>query len=220
MVIIEDNELTVFSHPMASFKFASQPFSLDSFHEAIHITNSSIQQKYIASRYDDSPLPRDHLWSVYDFQDYLKTIDREGAWENMIYPQMKRAINALIIGSLPYIDLKPGRFELFGADWIITENFSTYLLEANYAPGMGYITPVSKLVCGTLMEDVVKVTVDWVMDRTADTGGFEVTYRTPIYKTENHRYVNAKDEEKKLSGKHNSATAKWIHYIQNPTPIP
>uniref|UniRef100_A0A336M1Y4 CSON007676 protein n=1 Tax=Culicoides sonorensis TaxID=179676 RepID=A0A336M1Y4_CULSO len=220
LVTIEDNELTAFSHPMASFKFASQPFSLDTFHEAVHITNSSIQQKYIASRYDESPLPRDHLWSIIEFKDYLTTIGLEHAWEELIYPQMKRALIAITVGSLPYIDLKPGRFELFGCDWIITDNFQVYLLEINYAPGLGYITPVSKVVCGTVMEDVVKVTVDWVKDRTASTGGFEIIYRTPIYKTLNSRYVNAADEEKRLSGRNKSATATWIKYIHNPTPIP
>lgn len=104
---------------------------------------------------------------------------------------------------------------------------------------MGYITPASKVsafkymlieqlnhryrlkvVCGTLMEDVVKVTVDWVKDRTANIGGFEVIYRTPIYKTLNHRYVNVADEEKRLSGRNRSSTATWIKYIHNPTPIP
>lgn len=116
LITIEDNELTAFTHPMASFKFASQPFSLDTFHEAVHITNSSIQQKYIASRYDESPLPHDHLWSIIEFKDYLATIGLEHAWEELIYPQMKRALVAITIGSLPYIDLKPGRFELFGCD--------------------------------------------------------------------------------------------------------
>lgn len=164
LITIENNELTAFAHPMASFKFASQPFSLDTFHEAVHITNSSIQQKYLASRYDNSPLPHDHLWSIIEFKDYLTTIGLEHAWEELIYPQMKRALVAITIGSLPYIDLKPGRFELFGCDCkiflthvlqsdhnvllflgIITENFQVYLLEINYAPGMGYITPVSKV---------------------------------------------------------------------------
>lgn len=218
MVTIEEDCITAWAHPICSFKFASQEFTLESTHESIHITNSSIQQKYMLSRYDDSPLPLDHLWSNIEFIDHLKRIGEGYRFDSDIYPAMKRALKALTVGSLPHIDLKPGRFELFGVDWILARDFSLHLLEVNYAPGLGYIANVSKFVCGSIMEDVVKVTVDYMRHRSTDTGGFEKIFQTPIYKSATKRFVNVNEAEQKLSGKYRTPTATYVTYHQNLNP--
>lgn len=104
---------------------------------------------------------------------------------------------------------------MFGCDWILSEDFSCNLLEVNYAPGLGYIANVSKFVCGTIMEDVVKVTVDYMRNRSAQTGGFEKIFQTPVYKSNFKRFVNVEEAEKKLSGKFRTPTANFVNYHQN-----
>lgn len=54
------------------------------------------------------------------------------------------------------IELRPGRFELFGLDWIINSDFTPYLLEVNRGPSLQHFTPVSVLANNKLMSDLVK----------------------------------------------------------------
>lgn len=77
-------------------------------------------------------------------------------WEEEIVPAMKQAISNIFLSSVSEIELKPGRFELFGNDWILTEDFETYLLEVNRPPSLAYYSPVSTVVCGAISEDIVR----------------------------------------------------------------
>lgn len=169
------------------------------------------------SRYDDSPLPMDHLWSQKEFIEYLKEQGIGYKFDGEIYPAMKKSIRTLVIGALPHIDLKAGRFELFGCDWIVAGDMSVYLLEVNAAPGLQYDNPVLKYVCGTIMEDTVRVTVDYMKDKGASTGQFELLFTTPIYKNNGKRFVNVREAEKSLTGKLNTPTSNWVNFLQAPT---
>lgn len=77
-------------------------------------------------------------------------------WEDYIYPEIKRSLRKLANSICFHTEMKPGRFELFGCDWIIGEDFKPYLLEINRPPCLGIYSPVSVTVCGTICEDIVK----------------------------------------------------------------
>lgn len=96
------------------------------------------------------------LWSIDQLIEYFGSIGQPNVWKNQIYPVIKSVIVSIVETSIDSIDLKPGRFELFGNDWIITNDFKPYLLEVNRCPGLSYYSPVSKYVCGTIMEDLIK----------------------------------------------------------------
>lgn len=134
LIMIDETHIRCFSHWICSVKFASQSFSLDDFDESIHITNACIQQKYRQS--SSIHLPDHHMWTLDQLREYFVYIGRKGVWEREIYPKMKEVIQSIVKESVLDIDLKPGRFELFGNDWIITDDCKPYLLEVNRCPGL------------------------------------------------------------------------------------
>lgn len=179
LIQIDSNVLRVWCSPISSIKFASCEFNLRCFHEAIHITNTAVQMKY--KNRSKNPLPQDHLWSIYDFTNHLSRNGDKFLWRDVIYPQMKKVIIEIVKGSWEYIDKKPGRFELFGCDWILTHDYKPILLEINRPPSLEYYTPVSGIVCGQIMEDIIRVTVDYAKSSYAYTGSFEIIYERKIF---------------------------------------
>ncbi|XP_063696391.1 tubulin glycylase 3B-like [Culicoides brevitarsis] len=95
---------------------------------------------------------------------------------------MMKSLEAVTLASVDHIEMKPGRFELFGCDYLITENYQMYLLEINRGPAMCYYTPISKYVCGTVMEDILKVVLDLPKDPNASTGGWDKIFEMPLLK--------------------------------------
>lgn len=155
LITIDNNYLRTWSHTTAcTIKFASEPFSLQDFHEAKHITNTAIQMKY--SKVSHPYLPHHHMWSLGAFILYLNTLDKGYLWNDYIYPRMVRTVQAVTEASIDNIELTPGRFELFGCDWMLTNDFKPYLLEINRCPSLEYYSPVSEIVVGKVTEDLVK----------------------------------------------------------------
>lgn len=112
---------------------------------------------------------------------YLETEYGKGdVWEKSIYPEIKRSLRKISHSIAHHTELTAGRFEIFGCDWIITEDYVPYLLEINRPPCLGIYSPVSVSVCGKICEDLVKVVVDRMMNGEEDTGEFEVIYKAKI----------------------------------------
>lgn len=156
MITIDASYLRSWTHRLCTIKFAAHEFTFKNFNKAVHVTNTSINRKYKKESTVDNPIPENHMWSIDDLVLYFKEIGKENIWEDTIYPYMKKSLEAVTLASIDHIELKPGRFELFGCDYLITENYQMYLLEINRGPAMCYYTPVSKYVCGTVMEDILK----------------------------------------------------------------
>lgn len=179
LVTMDDKSIKFWTHPVSSIKFASSEFTLDDLTESIHITNAYVQQKYHATP-KDNPIPYHRMWSNDDFIAYLKSKGMEYVWHEKVYPSMKKYLIEIAKSVCINIEKKPGRFELFGCDWIITEDYNVYLLEIQRPPGMGYYSQVSIIVCGKILEDTIRVTVDYQNDSKASTGGFEIIYEEEI----------------------------------------
>lgn len=154
LITIDSNYLRAWSHPICTVKFASKPFSLDDFSEAIHITNTAVQYKYQETSHPN--LPKHHMWSIGALILYLNSIDKGHLWNSYVYPKIKTTLQNITLASIDNIELMPGRFELFGCDWIITNDFKPYLLEINRCPSLEYYSPVSRIVCGNITEDLIK----------------------------------------------------------------
>lgn len=189
LVTVDATHVRVWTSPVSSIKFASSEFTLDDLDESIHITNAYVQQKYRAQP-KAKPIPSHRMWSWLEFIDYLDSIGADFAWDK-IYTSMKLSIISIVTASFDNIEKKPGRFELFGVDWLVTYNFETFLLEVQRPPGMGTYSSVSTLVCGTILEDVVRVTVDYAADHTASTGTFEVIFERPIQPADEVAVIDA-----------------------------
>ena len=71
-------------------------------------------------------------------------------------------------------------FEVFGLDVMVDESFNTWLLEINRGPYLEK-SPLTKNLQGRpadltyhVVEDMLKVLIDWEEDNSADTGGFKL----------------------------------------------
>ena len=105
-------------------------------------------------------------------------------WETELVEKIKN----LVINSLESVqdmfDVKRGQqHELFGYDVMIDDDFNCWLIEVNSSPAMDYSTPVTERLVKMVLEDTVKVVVDYAQAPTAkkkakvDTGLYECIYR-------------------------------------------
>lgn len=142
------------SHPLCSIKVCSKKFSLLDFHESCHITNTSIQLKYHEKT--DVNLPDHHMMSLASLNQYFEQIGKKDVYFDVIYPEMKRVLKAFVAVSYDHIEHRPGRYQLFGCDWMITDDYKVFLIEINATPSLEHYTPVSNVLIDTVLEDLVK----------------------------------------------------------------
>jgi len=136
-------------------RFSSQEYSLSNHHESVHLTNYAIQKKYTNGK-RDKRLPSENMWDCYSFQAYLRQIGKYNMWLERIFPGMRKAIVGCMLASQENMDRRPNTFELFGADFMICENFYPWLIEINSSPDLGATTSVTARMCPQCLEDVVK----------------------------------------------------------------
>ncbi|KMQ98084.1 tubulin--tyrosine ligase-like protein 8 protein [Lasius niger] len=169
--------LTLWMYRESYLRFCSQKFSLDDFHESIHLCNHAIQCKYNNCGDRDPALPTDNMWDATTFKEFLKSQGHGDAWDELIYPGMKQGLVGSLLASQEAMDRRKNSFELYGADFMIMEDFSVWLIEINSHPDMSYSTSVTTRLCRQVMEDTIKVVVDFREDKNANTGDFELAYK-------------------------------------------
>lgn len=156
-------------------RFSSQAYNLHNYHESVHLTNYAVQKKYVVDQERDERLPGENMWDCHSFQTYLRQIGKQDLWTDRIYPGielriakdhllncsrnltgMQRAIIGTMLASQDTMDRRPNTFELFGADFMICENYYPWLIEINSSPDLGNTTSVTARMCPQCLEDVVK----------------------------------------------------------------
>lgn len=78
------------------------------------------------------------------------------AWDELIYPGMKQGLVGSLLASQEAMDRRKNSFELYGADFMVMEDFSVWLIEINSHPDMSYSTSVTTRLCRQVMEDTIK----------------------------------------------------------------
>lgn len=138
-------------------RFSSQTYNLRKLHESIHLTNNSVQKKYETSLID-AELPSYNMWDSGQFENYLSNIGYPDNFKNIVYPGMKQCITAAVLMHQNKMIKRRNCFELYGADFILTEDHQPWLLEINSAPALFSSTPVTAKMCPKVLEDVIKGT--------------------------------------------------------------
>jgi tubulin monoglycylase TTLL3/8 len=136
-------------------RFSSQTYNLRKLHESIHLTNNSVQCKYKNTSLD-SALPSYNMWDSNDFVRYLTNIGYPNTFKETVYPGMKQCITAAVLMHQDKMVVRKNCFELYGADFILTEDFQPWLLEINSNPALYGSTPVTARMCPKVLEDVIK----------------------------------------------------------------
>lgn len=97
------------------------------------------------------------MWHLSAFLEYLVKLGIDPkVWIDVIYPGMIKNILLIVYASLVETDLVKNNFELYGADFMITEDLFPVLIEVNGTPDLSGTTIVSKTVCDGVLEDLCK----------------------------------------------------------------
>ncbi|CAG9767549.1 unnamed protein product [Ceutorhynchus assimilis] len=190
--------LTIWMFKDSYLRFSGQTFSLENFHESLHLTNHAVQCKYPNGQQRDKALPDDNMWDCHTFKAYLKQIGCLEKWNQVIVPGMQQNIVCAMLASQDTMDRRPNTFEIYGADFMLTEDFTPWLLEINCSPDLSFSTSVTSRLCPHCMEDVIKVVIDRKKDPNADTGLFEMIYKQNHPKTPPYLGMNLSVRGRKI----------------------
>lgn len=156
-------------------RFASKDFTLDDFHESIHLCNTTVQLKYRKLPRCNSDLPEQRHWNLQNFRDYLQYLlhfllqgigkfnqstnyrfrsrGQELAWEKIIRPGIKQNLIGALLASQDNMVNRKNSFQLYGADFVVADDFSVWLLEINKNPRLH---PPSSEVTVKLYPEVIE----------------------------------------------------------------
>ncbi|KAL7299784.1 hypothetical protein TKK_0007529 [Trichogramma kaykai] len=176
-IVTSAQPLTLWMYRSSYLRFCSQKFSLTDLHESVHLSNNAVQCKYKVSPERDPLLPADNMWDSDTFKEWLRARGQPHAWDELIYPGMRRGLVGSLLASQEAMDRRRNSFELYGADFMLMEDFSVWLIEINSHPDMSNSTSVTSRLCRRVLEDTVRLVVDHREDPQADTGDFELAYR-------------------------------------------
>ncbi|OWK61814.1 Tubulin monoglycylase TTLL3 [Lonchura striata] len=168
--------LTVWFYRDCYLRFCSQPFSLCHLEPARHLCNVSVQKRYKTSQ-PDSRVPPDKIWSNKQFQAHLAQLGQANAWQQVMVPGMKAAILNALCCTRDQVGSRKGSFELFGADFLIAEDFQPWLLEINSCPTMSPSSVVTRQLCANVQRDTLRLVLDRKDNPTCSIGAFELLYR-------------------------------------------
>ncbi|KAG5877281.1 hypothetical protein JTB14_021416 [Gonioctena quinquepunctata] len=147
--------LTIWIYKHCYLRFSSQTYNLRKLHESIHLTNNSVQSRY--SRLSkDITLPSYNMWDSNQLKNYLSNVGFPKVFDDIIFPGMKECITAAVLMHQECVDQRKNSFELYGADFIVTEDFKPWLLEINSNPALFASTPITAKMCPQVLEDVIK----------------------------------------------------------------
>lgn len=88
----------------------------------------------------------------------FRTIGQGYVWDELIFPGMSESIYAVLEATVDTSYYRDKTFQLFGADFVITDNYVPYLIEINSMPGLNPSTSVIANLVPMLLADIVKGT--------------------------------------------------------------
>lgn len=155
VIIMEEQALCVWVYKNCYLKFSGHEFNLVDLSERIHLTNHTVQKRYLNGK-RSKELPTHNMWVLAEFRSFLKKTGRPKVWEDQIFPGIVNIIRTCVNASLDETVFEKNNFELYGADFMITDSCDPILLEINSVPDLSSSTVSTRIVCTAVLEDIVK----------------------------------------------------------------
>ena len=197
-LVTDWNPLTVWVYKESYLRFCSQEYSYDTMHESVHLSNVAIQQFYFNGK-RSSKLPEDNFWTSSQLKEHLVEVGAGEAWDEIIYPGMKAAIVNTLRSTQDITENRKSGFELYGADFMLSEDYSPWLLEINSCPGMAPHSVDKVKLCATVIDDTIKVVLDRRENRNCSTGKFELAFQDQVVSAPKCVDLNFKLEGARIS---------------------
>ncbi len=180
VMVTDWNPLTVWFYERCYCRFGVEDFKIsDLSNKFIHLTNNSIvkhSENFYTTEIEGS------MWHSEEFAEYLMEQYGSDLWEEQIKPKIKNIVTYSLECVQDMMDTRKNSFELFGYDIMLDENLNPWLIEINSSPAMDYSTQVTKELVKEVLEDCIKVMIDYNFSskkkrKGVDTGNFSLIYK-------------------------------------------
>ena len=183
-VLVTDwNPLTIWIYAEPYIRFPAADFDFDKIsNRYAHLSNNSVakygKKQKITHHIDGN------MWDLEEFQNYLSATYGFDVWDDKIADGIKNiVINSLESVQDNFESKKGIPFEMFGYDIMVDDDFNCWLIEVNSSPAMDYSTDVTERLVKMVLEDTIKVVIDYgtasaKKQKRVDTGGFEMVYKS------------------------------------------
>lgn len=157
------NNLAAYWYTDAYIRTSSKAYSLDNIDDIeTHLTNDAVQKNSAEyGKFENS--------NKLSLSEWQKSIDNDYPFappnvvQDRLFPEMKRLTDISIraaaetLGQITEIHRS---FELYGYDYMVTENFEVKLIEINTNPSLAFCCPLVLNLIKRLIEDTVKIAID------------------------------------------------------------
>ena len=83
-------------------------------------------------------------------------------WDDSIFPAFKNSILCAMLSIQDLVENRKNSFELYGADFMITEDLKPWLIEINCSPTMARSTEITTMLCDNVLDDICKGKIYWL----------------------------------------------------------
>lgn len=123
-----------------------------------HLTNNSIAKYY--EKFATSDI-KGSMWTMEEFAEYVKSLTNKNLFFEKIQPKMRKIVVDVLKSVEDMVLYRKKSMELYGFDFMVDDNFNPWIIEINSSPAMDYSTDITEKLVKMVLEDVIKVTIDY-----------------------------------------------------------
>ena len=158
--VLLTHQMKVYIFKEGHLKTCSIKYDINSRDSFSHITNYSFQ------KHNDNfeKYEKGNEVPFYEFQNYIneKYPDKNYNIKTDLIKQLKEIIELTMYSAKEKINKnnKEYQFEIFGYDFMLDENFNSFLIEINTNPGLEESSPWIKIIVPRMLDDALRLTLD------------------------------------------------------------